>query len=96
MAVGAWGQPSSGGRYGGNGPNTNSVDVRPQKTVSNNGTNPSNKHWKSRNAGKIIPPVGTTTAGKAASPYGGTVRLNAGATKRFGGKPVGKLGKVGY
>lgn len=89
MPAGSFGQSSGG-------PNTRSVDVRNQPTVSNNGTNPSNKHWKSKNAGNIIPPVGTTTNGKAAKINGGTVHLNAGMGKRIGGKPVGKLGNVGY
>jgi len=77
-------------------PSTNSVDARKQPTVRDNGLNPSNKHWKSKAAGNIIPPIGSVPSQRAANTNGGTVRLNAGMTKRFGGNPVGKLGKVGY
>lgn len=91
MAAGSYGRSQSGN------PSTKSVDVKAQPTVSNNGTNPSNKHWKSRSAGKTVQPIGgAAPAGKPAKTDGGTVKMNAGAKRHFGGNKVGKLGMTGY
>lgn len=81
------------GRDGGGGPYTNSVDVKKQPTVRDNGTNPSNKHWKSKAAKSII--SGGTAGAQSSGTVRGTrtkmVHMNAGMTKKFGGKRVGKL-----
>jgi len=75
-------------------PATASVDVHAQPTQRDNGTNPSNKHWKSKPAGPPAggPPLSGQNGGMAMAGTSRVEHLNAGATKRFGGNTVKSLG----